>query len=152
MTATRRPVFVERTLSVVAFSAHKQGRSVLQLRSNSPVKPWESRRRRRALGTAVCASGLAWFSLLHDPVFAQPATRPPPVDPMQIERRIETLEVEQRRAAKPAPTLPKLSRPAPQGAHKPLFRLTSVSIEGAQTIPLSPRWSASSCWPMIFPA
>jgi hemolysin activation/secretion protein len=77
------------------------------------------------------------FSASYYAAYAQPAARPPPVDPLQIERRIEQLEAEQRRAKKPPPPIPRLSQPDLKGAHTPLFRLESVSVKGAQAIALS---------------
>jgi hemolysin activation/secretion protein len=82
------------------------------------------------------------FSASYFAAYAQPAARPPPVDPFQIERRIEQLETEQRRARKPPPPIPGLSQSDLKGAHTPLFRLESVSIKGAQAIPVNALTSA----------
>jgi hemolysin activation/secretion protein len=74
--------------------------------------------------------------MLHGAAYAQPAGRPPPIDPLQIERRIEAIDAEQRRANKPPPPIPRLTEPVRQAARTPLFQLTSVSVEGARTISL----------------
>ena len=79
------------------------------------------------------AFAMAWSS----GAFAQQATRPPPIDPSQTEKRIDAQQTEQRRATKPPLKLPKIARPEVQADSRPLFVLKSVSIEGATAIPSS---------------
>jgi hemolysin activation/secretion protein len=74
------------------------------------------------------------FASLQDAAFAQSAGRPSPVDPLQIERRIDVIESEQRRANKPPPTIPKLAQPESKGDQVPLFKLESVVVQGATAI------------------
>src|SRR5664280_1406868 len=65
---------------------------------------------------------------------AQQSSRPSRVDSQQTERQIDTRQLEQRRAKKASPKIPQVEKPAVQAEHIPLFKLESVSVEGASSI------------------
>jgi hemolysin activation/secretion protein len=63
---------------------------------------------------------------------AQQAGRAAPIDPLQAEKRIQTLRSEE--GAKKPPSVPQLAQPKVQASQVPLFRLQSISVRGAQAI------------------
>jgi hemolysin activation/secretion protein len=74
---------------------------------------------------SVTVSGTGW---------AQQASHPPPQDPNQTEKRFDAFEAERQRAKNRAIPIPKVARPEARASAKPLFKLTAVSVEGANAI------------------
>jgi len=66
--------------------------------------------------------------------YGQQQSRPAPVDPRQSERTFDA-QRERQRMARPAVTVPTVARPQPEADTRPMFVLTSLSIEGATAIP-----------------
>jgi hemolysin activation/secretion protein len=67
------------------------------------------------------------------PAWAQQAVPPPRYDPRQTEKNIENLEAGQDRT-KPSVRLPGIPKTEVRGSTKPLFKLRTVSVEGAGAI------------------
>lgn len=67
------------------------------------------------------------------PAWAQQAAPPPRYDPRQTEQKIENLEAGQNRP-KPSVRVPSIAKSEVRASTKPLFKLRTVSIEGASAI------------------
>jgi hemolysin activation/secretion protein len=65
---------------------------------------------------------------------AQQTTRPPQLDPNQTEKHLEALQLEHRRAKNTAVQLPKAPKSEVSTDTRPLFKLTAVSVEGANAV------------------
>jgi hemolysin activation/secretion protein len=88
-------------------------------------------RLRGGVALFICVSLIA----LPFPSGAQQAGHQPGYDPRQTERRLEPLQPDRDRAAKPAFQMPRLPRSEIHGDTKPLFVLRTVFVEGASAIP-----------------
>jgi hemolysin activation/secretion protein len=88
----------------------------------------------RVIVRSACCLGL--LLLVNTVAQAQQAPpRPTPVDPLQIEKRIDEVVTERENAKKQPPKVPQLARPRTDGTDTPLFRLVMVSIDGARALP-----------------
>ena len=65
---------------------------------------------------------------------AQQATHQPQLNPNQAEKNLEAIQLEHRRDRSAAPALPTAPRPTISADTKPMFRLESVSVDGASTL------------------
>jgi hemolysin activation/secretion protein len=81
------------------------------------------------------AIALAALALWGAPAAAQQGTPSPRLDPTQIERTFDAFRVEKERREKTEIRLPSVAETKAKPDSKPLFKLTSVVVEGAKTFP-----------------
>lgn len=81
----------------------------------------------------VLLIGALLFSVLGSGVGR--AQQAAPIDPRQIEKNIDTLQLEQGRRKRPNLRLPQVARPEGAADTKPFLKLKRISVQGATAIP-----------------